>query len=191
MSEEEKLNCAKCQEEIKGHPFIQSDGHLWCEICHLREENPRLREDLQWEKRYNEDLRKELKGEKEKLATEREGLISWMESRRAQQQQILDMPMAKQTKQLAEVEIGFIERYLEVIRSGKHRNNNPAVSVPDEREFKSLRTLEREDIERLINKNVAGVRQLMSARPEDKTYEGAEHALITLLDQIVAEEHRD
>jgi hypothetical protein len=180
--------CDNCETEFEEGRFFGPEGRPWCELCCLRDANAGLALDLKWARRSEDNLRTQLESEKEKLVTEREGLISWMCSRRAQQQQILDMNMAKQTKELAEIEISFIERYLEVIRSGKHRNNNPAVSSPDSREFKTLRTLEREDIQTLIGKDLAEVRKKM--RRNRSKFEEAENVLVTLLDQITAEEHR-
>jgi len=201
----ESFECEECGNPCinpnpgeEGEVATEQNHHL-CDLCiidfrHQKSEYERkleeLKRSLRVERRLNNDLRKELQGEREKLTTEREGLISWMRSRRAQQQQVLQMRMAQETQHLVEIEIGFIDRYLEVIEKGQHRNTNPAVSVPDPQPFKSLRTMEREDIEALIRKDLAGVRAVKRTRPDDKSCEGAEHALLTLLEQIQGSEHR-
>lgn len=185
--------CERCEQEFEGETYLGTEGQSpWCELCFLRAQNDGLRGQLRARERDLQGMRAELKGEKDKLATEREGLISWLRSRIAQQQQIFKIPMAQEVRKLAEIEISFVERYLEVIESGKHRNNQPTVSVPDGAVFKPLRLIEREAVEKYIQEelNIARSPEGYGRDGKEEFLEGAENVLTRVLQGLAENKHR-
>lgn len=192
MSEPIFFTCQKCEEEVNGHIHLSPQGESWCQRCSLVVENENLKKELRATERDNTRLRAELKGVQEKLATEREGLLSWLRSRIAQQQQLFKVPMSEEVRKLAEIEISFIERYIEIIESDKHRNNRPTVSVPEAEPFKSLRTLEREAIESYIRQELGLARspERYGKPGSEEFLEGAENVLNRLLEGLEKNKHR-
>jgi len=193
---DETPTCEKCEGELTTElPLYSKTAGPLCELCYLREENSRVAQELRWAEESQDCLRKELDGKTKELTTEREGLVSWLHSRIAQQQQVFKMGhISNDSKRLIEIEIGFVERYLGNILEAKHRNNNPAVSVPENTPFKPLRDMERDALLVLIQKDLVEIQKhLKAAKPRGNDHQelkGAEEALVTLMDQIHAGEYR-
>lgn len=191
---QETFTCVLCQKAFRGFPYAPDT----CEMCGLKSSIEDLQDGLatmrSTKRRLEENLRKEkvkLHGEKEKLATEREGLLDWLHSRRGQQQQLLDMGgISGETKRLVEVEIGLIDRYTDTIRKGQHRN--AYLSLPGEdTPFQSSRDIELAWVIHHVQKCLDGVRNLKGVCPQDpRSHEGAEHALLTIQEQFRNKEHR-
>lgn len=165
---------------MKGFAYSSPLGRPLCELCFLRNENERLQRSSKIDRQLYESMKKERDSIQRGMESEREGLVSWLRSRIAQQQQTFKMPyISKDSKRLIEVEIGFIERYLAIILDGKHRNNRPTVSVPEGTEFKTLRDMEKDDV----------LAHLAHVASKEETA-AHRHALLTVSEQIQGDEHR-
>lgn len=87
----------------------------------LREANDRLRNEVRWARRAQEDAEKKLQESERRGRSEREDLVKWLDRRLEQQEDVVNRPyISKETKRVMEIELSVIRRYREIIVERKH-----------------------------------------------------------------------
>lgn len=121
------------------------EDHLSVLLEGLEEDNKKLKEELeQWRdafekerrtvrfmSRDNASLRKEVEDQKDKRRREREMLVSWLERRIEQQEQVTSQSfISQESTRVVELEISILRRYREMIVEGEHLKGSEDPPMP-------------------------------------------------------------